>query len=326
MPSAMAQNMLRADRTSTSAIATTASGECRDSFAPSPTGHPVLTVQPSVAAPPIDIAESIGSVDPPGRASPITAGDIIRCTQIASRTDDGVTERDDCCPHREQALQSYISESQEENLAEKCIAGNFVDEYGSDTSCLAPERSEAISNGAEEGTDATQSVVTDDQLLNWSVLWALLATSGSNKLTKPQYQSMRVLIDIISGGSALSWKENIVIAPSLPNFTKPVSCLPHYSTLQRTYRPLIMNRMAPRASDVQVHIDRSKAGASASKAHCRVRVIPPSEYARADISTGPVWSQLQSTALSNIEHRTRSPAIPSISTSDCVDIWPLIGS
>ncbi len=168
------------------------------------------------------------------------------------------------------------------------------------------------------------------RISNWRVLWGLLRTNGSHKFTKIGYQSVRNLIDVISRNGGSSWRKDSADPPE--ELDKQITGLPHFSTLYKHYRPILMRELVPRSLDSLMHLDLSKAGARATSPlteqipKCQVRIIPPSEYARADVSTPPVWSQLKSTSLAAHEDKGRSFQEPSLSSEECVDIWPVIAA
>lgn len=179
--------------------------------------------------------------------------------------------------------------------------------------------------GPEAATSPPVENAADDenlQILDWKVLWGLFATNGTNKLTKQQYQSLRNLIAAVSPPGE----------DALPSTKRRTLVLPHFTALHRTYRPLLLKSLVPRIEEGTSDVNPRKAGARtksfslAGTPQCRVAVILPSEYARADMSTGPVWSLMMSTSLIGNRNFDSSPTSPSISTSDCIDTWPLIGA
>ncbi len=115
---------------------------------------------------------------------------------------------------------------------------------------------------------------------------------------------------------------------------KQFNALPHFSTLHKHYTRILMNELVRRSSDQLLDVDLSKAGARATRTNnsespqCRVRAIMPSEYARADVFTPPVWEQLKSTSLAAQRQRGSSAPVrtPSISSTECVDIWPIVAA
>ncbi len=155
---------------------------------------------------------------------------------------------------------------------------------------------------------------------DWKVVWGLLATNGTNKLTKPQYQSVRNLLGRFPSSSAQS---------SAIDFNSPQNTqnLPYFTTLHRTYRPILFKQLIPGFQESSIPVDPSKGGVSANSlsalepAQCQVPMILPSRYACADMATGPVCSRMKSTSLQD----NPSQAV-SILISPCVDTWPLISA
>ncbi len=189
--------------------------------------------------------------------------------------------------------------------------------------------SELLQNSADavageevsDGGDIT-NICTNN--LNWRVIWGLIMTNGSLKLTKEQYQSMRLIADTFR-------KLPSYIASDEDDFTelelRRVDCLPHYTTLFKKYKPMLFWTLSVRSCSWLTEIDMRKAGARCTESHeGAVPLIPivtvlPSEYAREDVACGPVFELMKSTSLGS-----GSSAVPTISATGCVDLWPFVAA
>ncbi len=156
-------------------------------------------------------------------------------------------------------------------------------------------------------------------------------TSGSRNLTKPQYQSVRILAATFSENVSSSWKKETRALRNVLELGR-IHSLPHFSTLRKHYRPLLLNTLAPRGIVVDAAVDTSKAGARNHVSSLsdvpleKVIVILPSEYARADMSTPPVWDLFVKNSLSALPASSSRKETPNVCTSECPDLWPLVAA
>ncbi len=173
---------------------------------------------------------------------------------------------------------------------------------------------------------------TDLLLGNWKILRRLLLTTGTTKLTKLQYQSFRNILDAIASSGHSHWREDESKEHFSSTLWTTTNSLPHFSTIQKHFRPLVMKSLAPRIEIKMSDVDRSKAGARPSlhpysgQPRARVPIIFPSEYAQADISTAPVWHQCLTTSLNAHCEDPDFATIPSTSSPSCVGTWPIIAA
>jgi len=126
-------------------------------------------------------------------------------------------------------------------------------------------------------------------IINPISLWALLQTSGTRKLTVDQYGSVRAMIRTL-----------------IPGLEQNVH-LPHYRTITRTLRPLVLSRLAVPAQRLDLDTDLSKKGARASLLpgqglKSRVSFVSPIEYAKADIRSTIFFNHLQNNANAMMEN------------------------
>jgi len=103
------------------------------------------------------------------------------------------------------------------------------------------------------------------------IIWALLQTGGSRRVTVEQYQSIRTMITKILPGNAAVHRR----------------ALPHYRTLMRTYKPIIMEQLAVKAQFIASDINTGKRGARPclmrkNSRFGRISYVPVREYAIAD--------------------------------------------
>ncbi len=168
-------------------------------------------------------------------------------------------------------------------------------------------------------------------LWTWQTLWGLIATNGSRKLTKAHYQSVRMLVDAVSQMKISSDQEGFSATAKTVQFGA-TACLPHYNTLQKNFRPLLLNSLAPRGTTVRTTVDTSKAGARAvpsstsGQTLANVVVIPPSEYARADMATTQVRSQFVNNSMAGLPDDRSLGDTPTVPDSECIDLWPLVAA
>lgn len=110
------------------------------------------------------------------------------------------------------------------------------------------------------------------------VLWSLLQTNGSRKLSVDQYNSLRSLLSADSESNVGCDEEKA---------TK--SSLPHYRTLSRTLRPFVLNELCVLSRTVKLPVDLKRTGArlcrnfSRSEPMTLVQYVSPLEYAVADV-------------------------------------------
>ncbi len=116
------------------------------------------------------------------------------------------------------------------------------------------------------------------KISNWRVIWALIMTNGSRKLTRESYQSVRNLMKYFGRQSATA--SNRIGTDSNETSFK---LLPQYTTLHRTYKPFLLNVLAPRGQEHHERVDIRKAGARASTSIGEPRVA--SQPNGANIST-----------------------------------------
>jgi len=115
------------------------------------------------------------------------------------------------------------------------------------------------------------------------VLWALLQTSGARKMTVDQYGSIRSMVNTLADGN--------VGNPAL------LRSLPHYRTLTKSIRPIIMDRLAVPARDLKYTINVRKAGAHACRMRntvetARVSFVSPVDIAVADFANPIFFKRL----------------------------------
>ncbi len=185
----------------------------------------------------------------------------------------------------------------------------------------------------EDGTSLEKNDAL--KISDWRVLWGLLMTTGSQKLTKVQYQSMRVIADAfrrLNSAGTESWMRAGADGRELKLVKEKISSLPHYSTLATKFKSILFSALTVRSNTFFEDVDTSKAGArpsyfaSDSTGQVPVRTIMPSEYARADLATGPVFELMKSTSLNFGGLEDVHCKIPSVDTAECCDIWPIVAA
>ncbi len=184
---------------------------------------------------------------------------------------------------------------------------------------------DATNDGGSGSSIAVENVCV--KICNWQVLWGILMTCGTRKLTKLQYQSMRIISEAFkrnqSEGTG-SWREGTIF----PLGDGSIVSLSHYSTLFKTYKPRLLRHLTVRAVDSSEAVDIRKAGATAKMYSdddtplVPVRTVLPSEYARADVGTSEVFELMCSTSLQ--AHQSEGSQFPP--ADDCVDLWPVVAA
>ena len=140
----------------------------------------------------------------------------------------------------------------------------------------------------------------------WQKLIAILATSGTNRLTVVQYSFFR---------DTVNW----VIEQYAPH----ESLLPSYSTVQRTLLPNLRANNFPRSEKHFLPVDLQKAGAKrttheGSIPNAEVEVILPSTWAVQDVSFMPTWDIMRSGNLSETASGFSNPVFSSASSASIV--------
>ncbi len=130
--------------------------------------------------------------------------------------------------------------------------------------------------------------------------------SGSTKLTKQQYQSMRIMADTfwrILPSERRSSQTHGVTQEELHMCKEPPVSLPHYFTLAETISKIFFGHLTVRAVDAEEYIDVRKTGARPKRyledgtPQTPVRTVLPSEFACADIATKQVYDLMSSASL-----------------------------
>ncbi len=166
---------------------------------------------------------------------------------------------------------------------------------------------------------------------NWRVLWGLLMTTGSYKMTRLQYHAMRTLANTLeclnSGGS---WKTAVHSGWNELSLPGAMKSLPHYSTICKNYKPMLHKYLTVRATDISVPINSRKAGARPSSysangiPETQIRVVLPSEFARADVATSAVFRLMRDASLA-VEDEPNSQRGRTF-RDECVDNWPIVAA
>jgi len=118
-------------------------------------------------------------------------------------------------------------------------------------------------------------------------IWALLQTTGHRKLSCEQFQSARGMLQTL---------------PMPEGAPKAASHLPHYRTISRRLKPLVLDNLALPATLVEFPIDTSVPGGKANRMpgpenKCRLSYVSLWEYARADMRNPIFFERLQRNVL-----------------------------
>ncbi len=158
------------------------------------------------------------------------------------------------------------------------------------------------------------------KISSWRVLWGILVTTGSLKLTKGQYQAMRIIADTVKNIS--EQKTSTCNENSDYRSAARIDVLPHFSSLYKTYKPVLFGQLPVRGIRTLEEISIRKPGARATSSSqsrsplAPIHIIKPSEYARADVACEPVFDLMRDASLSNTSNYPHR----------CVDLWPLISA
>ncbi len=168
---------------------------------------------------------------------------------------------------------------------------------------------------------------------NWRVLWAVMITSGGQKITRHQYHAIRLFTDTADcvakdvGKDGNSTYTNQYRTSGLSG---RITSLPHHSTVTKKFKPLLYNHLTVRGLDLSVPVNVAKAGARASAygdtgdPRKLIRIVLPSEYARADISTPIVFDLMRETSLHARQSELSEAQNAPNASQECVDMWPIV--
>ncbi len=149
-------------------------------------------------------------------------------------------------------------------------------------------------------------------------------------MTRRMYQAMRSVADTLARLIHTPWNNSDVDAAYLADPGTRMSCLPHFATIHRVFRPILFRNLTVRANDSMEHMNPMSGGARANafsaEGHPQslVRIVLPSEYARADMGTEPIFSEMCSTSLQR--HGQASVSATRTALSECVDTWPIVAA
>ena len=202
-------------------------------------------------------------------------------------------------------------------------------------------------NDVIEGTkEVSRGQSTNSGLDHWQKLLPILLVNGTVKLTRTQYELVGSLCNFFNNNGTKGWctyrsperDEQSPVIPVANDDVKRMSVFPSFSTLQRL-RKALMCKLVVRSVDHSLRINSRAAGVlprhfdattqsnSSTAGAVKVRVVPVSEYARMDISCGPVFRHIVSTSLMSYRNTLGDdPQAIYTCFSDCVDTWPLISN
>jgi len=149
------------------------------------------------------------------------------------------------------------------------------------------EADDMDSGGDSEGEGVE---IEEEGILNTPpiTIWALLQTGGSRRVSVEQYGSIRTMVSKMLPGSNVRVRSR---------------ALPHYRTLMRKYRPIVMDQLAVKAVNIASEINTAKRGARAclmrkSSRFGRISFVDPIEYAVADFCNPLFLSRLKASVQS----------------------------
>lgn len=218
------------------------------------------------------------------------------------------------------AVMTESPEALEHFLSMECLSNSdrqTSQDVDLDGSVSAGDRAHGAHSRLENQVDVTESSSVTLRITNWRVLWGLLVTNGSLKMTKGQYQAMRIIAD--SCRRMFQKSSEGAVDHDLPR--QRIDILPHYNSLFKTHKPLLYDHLSVRGNKYMEKVDIRKAGARARQYSetgsplVPVHTILPSEYAREDVACEPVFNLMRSTSL---HANNRS--------NDCIDTWPIISA
>lgn len=223
--------------------------------------------------------------------------------------------------------------SQERNEAE-CSGDMRSDDGGSGDAGEELHRADgdldAVPHGVdEEGGEEPGNASAPCTTWDWRILWGLIMITGTKRMTKEQYQSVRSLVMSLAS-SFQQLVADDAINPATSRLLNAAAKLPHYTTLHRAYRSHLYAQLSPRSICIQMPVNLSRRGARADP--CQTGNSPtisglltlPSEYARADLASPTVFDEMYRMSLSHLEERTTTSSTLLSATTTCVDTIPIV--
>lgn len=168
---------------------------------------------------------------------------------------------------------------------------------------------------AEETGLATNSDDAVTLLWDWKALWGSVMLSGTRKVTRDQYESIRGLAHRISD--------------ALTDDSRATR-LPAFSSIHRTYRPRIYERLAVRSFLFRAPVQLRAAGLRPAQVNSDgtlrvpLKYTLPSEYARADLASPSVHSAMYASSLSGFRERSGIAELVPKPSDLCVDSLPVV--
>lgn len=182
----------------------------------------------------------------------------------------------------------------------------------------------------DEGSDVDSHDEDDAFVWDTNKLWSVIMLSGTRRLTRQLYDSIRRLASRISvrvssaarsaGGAALSSTD-----------LKKIFSIPDYKTIRKVYRRVVYRRLAVRTKTARnLPINWRAAGVADSHVTLSgtfsgsVRYVPPSQYARADLACPEVFEAMRSGSLKGHRDAAGDSSYEPPPSSLCLDSLPLV--
>lgn len=194
--------------------------------------------------------------------------------------------------------------------------------HGEDTSGVVDLlRNDCGEQQGGSSSEITSQGITDayghaakTQIKTWSLLLGLLHATGSRRLTRESYDTLRRFCGAqnVYPGGIPAWNSGLGKDSTLPvpdvsvddlseNDIMKASPFPHERTVRRMI-PDLCQSLTARPTTLSVNLNIAKSGARrapgenqsspSSSEKTRVDVVLPSEWARLDLLTSPVWQEM----------------------------------
>lgn len=140
---------------------------------------------------------------------------------------------------------------------------------------------------------------------DWSAFWSTLRMTGTKKLTKEQFDTVRLLVGSVAR-QTVSFCNHYAPPVLFAEVRRSTSSLPHFTTIHKRRRPHLYSKLSVRSCSVSTAVSIKTNGAkgevsdTSGTAWTDERLTLSSEFARADLSTPELFRAMKSCSLSDV--------------------------